>query len=75
MSEPPVGRLARSIIRLYPSAWRARYEVEALDLLEIRAPTWSDVWNLAVHAVYTRLHPDLLADTPASGVKETPSCT
>jgi hypothetical protein len=57
-------RLARSIVRCYPRAWRARYEVEALDLLAMRTPTWGDLGNLAYHAVYTRLHPDLLAAIP-----------
>jgi hypothetical protein len=55
------GYLARSIVRLYPRAWRARYEAEALDLLALRTPTWGDLGNLAYHALYTRLHPDLLA--------------
>jgi hypothetical protein len=38
--------------------------VEALDLLAMRTPTWGDLGNLAYHAVYTRLHPDLLAAIP-----------
>jgi hypothetical protein len=57
-------RLARCIVRCYPRAWRTRYEVEALDLLAMRTPTWGDLGNLAYHAVYTRLHPDLLAAIP-----------
>lgn len=61
MSETSAGRLARHIVRLYPGAWRARYAAEALDLLELRAPTWGDVWNLSYHLVYHWLHPDLLA--------------
>ena len=59
-------RLARYIVRCYPRAWRARYEVEALDLLAMRTPTWGDLGNLAYHAVYTRLHADLLAAIPAA---------
>jgi hypothetical protein len=62
MSGTPTGRLARYIVRLYPRAWRTRYAAEALDLLELRAPTWSDLGNLAYHVLYTWLHPDLLAD-------------
>jgi hypothetical protein len=64
ISEPSgtrAGRLARAIVRLYPRAWRAHYEAEALDLLALRTPTWGDLGNLAYHALYTRLHPDLLA--------------
>lgn len=53
--------LARYIIRLYPRVWRARYEVEVLDLLALRTPTWGDLANLSYHALYTRLHPELLA--------------
>jgi hypothetical protein len=56
-----MGHLARYIIHLYPRAWRACYEAEALELLALRTPTWSDLGNLAYHALYTRLHPDLLA--------------
>jgi hypothetical protein len=61
MSETPVRRLGRSLIRLYPPTWRARYAAEALDLLDVRAPTWGDLGNLAYHVLYTWLHPDLLA--------------
>jgi hypothetical protein len=57
-------RLARAIVRCYPRAWRTRYEAEALDLLALRTPTWGDLGNLAYHALYTRLHPDLLAAIP-----------
>jgi hypothetical protein len=57
-------RVARSIVRCYPRAWRARYEAEALDLLTMRTPTWGDLGNLAYHALYTRLHPDLLSAMP-----------
>lgn len=63
------GWLARHIVRLYPHAWRERYAAEALNLLELRAPSWGDVANLAYHALYTRLHPDLLGEgsEPAYG--------
>jgi hypothetical protein len=63
-SETWAGRLARYIVRVYPRAWRARYEAEALELLALRTPTWGDLGNLAYHALYTRLHPDLLAAIP-----------
>ncbi len=52
-------RLAQTILRLYPSRWRARYADEALDLLAERPPTWADVANLALHALYTHLSPNL----------------
>ncbi len=60
--ETVAGCLARFIVRCYPGAWRARYAAEAQDLLDLRAPNWGDVWNLAYHVLYTWLHPDLLAD-------------
>jgi|GEM_PF-6787850 len=59
-------RLARAIVRCYPRAWRTRYEAEALDLLALRTPTWGDLGNLAYHALYSWLHPDLLADDVGS---------
>ncbi|HEV7130015.1 MAG TPA: hypothetical protein VGN32_21480, partial [Ktedonobacterales bacterium] len=61
-----VGRLARRIIDLYPRTWRARYAAEALDLLQARAPTLGDAVNLALHLVYTHLHPDLMVTSEAS---------
>ena len=51
--------LARHLVRLYPRRWRDRYADEALDLLETRSPTWSDVGNLLLHGVYTHLSPTL----------------
>lgn len=53
------ARLAQHILRLYPSRWRARYVDEALDLLTERPPTWGDVGNLVLHALYTHLSPNL----------------
>jgi len=35
--------LALLLLRLYPRAWRIRYEEEVRALLEDRAPTWCDV--------------------------------
>lgn len=52
-------RLAQTILRLYPSQWRTRYEDEAFDLLTERPPTWDDVGNLVLHALYTHLSPNL----------------
>lgn len=51
--------LARRLVLLYPSRWRGRYAEEALDLLAVRPPTWSDVGNLLLHALYTHLFPPL----------------
>jgi hypothetical protein len=51
--------LARHLVRLYPSRWRAYYAEEALDLLVARPPTWGDVGNLLFHAFFTHLFPPL----------------
>jgi hypothetical protein len=40
-------KIARRIVRLYPRAWRARYEDEMLALVEQSAPRWRDVGDLA----------------------------
>lgn len=59
MSEMLPARLARRLVQLYPCDWRTHYAAEVLDLLQARVPTWSDVGNLALHLLYTHLHPDL----------------
>ena len=48
------------LIRLYPAAWRARYEGELLDLLEERPPTFGDSLDLVRGALDARLHPELV---------------
>jgi hypothetical protein len=40
-------KLAGRIVRLYPRAWRERYEQEMLALLEQSPGTWGDVVDLA----------------------------
>lgn len=59
MTSHPADRLARRLVRLYPGRWRARYDAEMLELLEMRPPTWADAWDLARHLLYAHLHPDL----------------
>jgi hypothetical protein len=41
------SRIARLLVRLYPGAWRDRYETEMLALLEDGPPTWWQVLDLA----------------------------
>jgi hypothetical protein len=60
MSRGVLVRLAQHLIWWYPRAWRARYADEMLDLLRTRPITWGDLVNLAIHGLYTRLHPDLI---------------
>jgi hypothetical protein len=44
-------KLARSLIRLYPASWRARYGEEFEALLEDSSPGWAGVFDLLKGAV------------------------
>jgi hypothetical protein len=48
-----------TLIRLYPAAWRERYEAEFLDLLEARPPTVGDRFDIVRGAIDARLHPQV----------------
>jgi hypothetical protein len=52
-------------VRLYPAAWRARYGVEMLDLLDDRPPTWRDAIDLGRGALDAHLHPPTRSRLPA----------
>jgi hypothetical protein len=45
------------LVRLYPKAWRDRYEDEFLALLEARPPTTRDMLDVVLGAVDAHLHP------------------
>ena len=47
------------LVRLYPAAWRDRYEEEFLALLEARPPTLGDRFDIVRGAVDARLHPQV----------------
>jgi hypothetical protein len=47
----------RSLLRLYPAAWRSRYGAEVLDLLEERPPALRDSIDLIRGALDAHLHP------------------
>lgn len=47
------------LVRLYPRAWRDRYEAEFLALLEARPPTIGDVLDTVRGAVDAHFHPHL----------------
>jgi hypothetical protein len=49
-----MNRLAGSLIRLYPAAWRKRYEAEFAAMLEEVPQGWSAVFDLLEGA--TRMH-------------------
>ena len=46
-----------ALIRLYPAAWRNRYEEEFLALIEARPPSVGDRWDIVRGAFDARLHP------------------
>lgn len=47
------------IVRLYPAAWRERYEAEFLSLLDERPPTLLDRLDVVRGAVDARMHPQV----------------
>lgn len=59
------GVRTRTLVRLYPSAWRARYGPEMLDLLDDRPPTWRDSVDLIRCALDAHLHPPTPSRLPA----------
>jgi hypothetical protein len=64
-NQPPLRRrLALLILRLYPRAWRRRYEQEQAGLVTDAAPRWSTVADLSRGALRERLDPAL---TDAAG--------
>lgn len=59
------GRRSRTLVRLYPSVWRARHGAEMLDLLGARPPTWRDSIDLVRGALDAHLHPRSPSRLPA----------
>ncbi len=55
------------LIRLYPQAWRDRYETEILDLLAERPGSVRDAVNLVRGAVDAHLHPNVSVVAPEPG--------
>lgn len=61
------------LVRLYPGAWRSRYEVELVELLELRPPSMLDRFDLIRGAFDAHVHPQVLHPgdaTPPSPVAE-----
>jgi hypothetical protein len=48
-----------ALVRLYPRAWRDRYEEEFLALLEARPPTLIDRFDIVRGAMDARVHPQV----------------
>lgn len=56
-----------ALIRLYPRAWRERYEAEFLGLLEARPPSLRDRVDILRGAFDARLHHELPGSSEAPG--------
>lgn len=54
-----------TLLRLYPTAWRARYGAEFAELLTARPPTLRDTLDIVLGAVDARVHPQV-GKTPAA---------
>lgn len=52
------------LIELYPRAWRDRYELEFLGVMEARKPSLGDRVDVVRGAVDARLHPQVAATGP-----------
>lgn len=52
------------LIELYPRAWRDRYEVEFLGVMEARMPSLGDRVDVVRGAIDARLHPQVAATGP-----------
>jgi hypothetical protein len=48
-----------ALVRLYPQAWRDRYEAEFLGILEARPPSGRDRLDIVRGALDARLHPEI----------------
>jgi hypothetical protein len=48
-----------ALMRLYPRAWRERYETEFIGILEARPPSGRDRLDIVRGAVDARLHPEV----------------
>ncbi len=55
-----------ALIRLYPRAWRERYEAEFLSILETRPPSGRDRLDIVRGAIDARLHPEVPGSPEAS---------
>jgi hypothetical protein len=54
------------LLRLYPTAWRARYEAEVSAVLEARGTRLLDGWDLLRAALDAHLHPVALGHVPTA---------
>jgi hypothetical protein len=64
LTSEPVTAGGAALLRLYPRAWRARYESEVRAVLEARAIGTSDRIDLVRGALDAHLHPPRLSPIP-----------
>jgi len=55
------------LVRLYPAAWRERYEAEFLDLLSARPPSARDRVDIVAAALDAWLHPQVAGTSDEDG--------
>jgi hypothetical protein len=55
-----------ALVRLYPRAWRDRYEAEFLAVLVDRPPRWGDHLDIVFAALDAHLHPEVPAPEPGA---------
>ena len=55
-----------ALVRLYPRAWRDRYEAEFLEVLVDRPPRWGDRLDILFAALDAHLHPEVPETDPGS---------
>jgi hypothetical protein len=56
-----------ALVRLYPRAWRERYEAEFLGILQARPPSRRDRLDIVRGALDARLHPEIPGRPDAPG--------
>ena len=61
------------LVRLYPKAWRDRYEEEFLTLLAERPPTFADLLDTVRGAVDAHLNPQARGRTLAVDASRSPA--
>ncbi len=59
-----------ALVRLYPRAWRDRYEAEFLGILETRPPSVRDRLDIVRGALDARLHPEVPGSRQGSQGRE-----
>jgi hypothetical protein len=62
-----------ALVRLYPRAWRDRYEAEFLDVLTDRPPSLADRLDILLAAIDAHLEPEVPGDTASDSPRRAAS--